>query len=193
LLGDINGDGKIDVVNDAVGLRLYLDGYVQRKDIYYGNADANGDGKVDSADVDEIMRIYNGEATHPPITVVDPPFTKGVAKYKAEVFADFTLTWKEKANEKIFANEQINVTGMSSDGKALRIEYYSTTEKINKIRWVSADAILSKKNDQGVWFFEANADGKNTIQEKFYSWNDLVKITSKGQKYNVAMSIYRAK
>ena len=54
-------------------------------------------------------------------------------------------------------------------------------------------AILSRKNDKGVWFFEANADGKNTIQEKFYSWNDLVKITNSGKQYNVAMSIYRAK
>lgn len=54
-------------------------------------------------------------------------------------------------------------------------------------------AILSRKNDKGVCFFEANADGKNKIQEKFYSWNDLVKITSKGKKYNVAMSIYRSK
>lgn len=251
-----------------------------------------------------------------PITIVAPPFTSGRAKFKEEVYKDFNLKDKVTANEQVFAGETVRVTGMSSDGKALRI-VYSSIYGGEKERWISADAIeevkvpqklqslidhwtgigkwtngysrsknaekylnsfatqckefaayifnilydtgyvgsgstssnyynwrlnnisssiyqvaevpqstgltasnaqdlfsqaqsgdfiqmkrghggahsaiLTKKNDDGVWFLEANADGKNTIQEKFYSWDDLVKITSKGNKYNVAMSIYRKK
>ena len=34
-------------------------------------------------------------------------------------------------------------------------------------------AILTRKNDQGVWFLEANYDGHNSIKENFYTYDEL--------------------
>ena len=58
-------------------------------------------------------------------------------------------------------------------------------------------AILVEKTNNGVTFFEANADGKNTIWTKTYSYDDLVArkySQSHGNyQYNVAMSVYHAR
>lgn len=243
-----------------------------------------------------------------PITEVDPPFTSGRVKFKEEVFGDLTLTWKVNANEEVWEGDTVRVTGMRSDGKALKI-VYSSVYGGEKERWVSADAVEEVKvleplqklidkwngktwkdhtylpnvrqckefaayifdqlyhtgyvgsgstssnyynwrlnnipssiyqvaevpqtnnatqakqafqnlfqqakpgdfiqikrgsggahsaifvgySENGVQWLDANADNKNGIKLQTYSWDDLVKTTSSGKQWNVAMSIYRAK
>lgn len=57
-------------------------------------------------------------------------------------------------------------------------------------------AILVSKDDNGVTWFEANADGANGIRKYKYTYDELVNGVRKGNKVywvNVAMSIYYAK
>lgn len=57
-------------------------------------------------------------------------------------------------------------------------------------------AILVSKDDNGVTWFEANADGANGIRKYRYTYDELVNGVRKGNKVywvNVAMSIYYAK
>ena len=55
IVGDVNGDGKVDVedVNAAINIILEL----KTQDDYSGSADLNGDGKVDVEDVNAIINI----------------------------------------------------------------------------------------------------------------------------------------
>ena len=79
-----------------------------------------------------------------PVTEVEPPFKSGRVTFRAEVYGDFYLKDKVNADEKVFAGETVRVTGMSSDGKALKI-VYSSVYGGEKERWISADAIEEVK------------------------------------------------
>ena len=54
-VGDVNGDGKVDVadVNAAINIILEL----KTQDDYLGNADITGEGVVDVSDVNAIINI----------------------------------------------------------------------------------------------------------------------------------------
>ncbi len=54
-------------------------------------------------------------------------------------------------------------------------------------------AIFVSRTDNGVQWLDANADGANSIRLQNYSYDDLVKTTSRGYQWNVAMSLYRAR
>ena len=54
-------------------------------------------------------------------------------------------------------------------------------------------AIFVRRVDNGIQWLDANADGANSIKLQTYSYGDLVKTTSRGYQWNVAMSLYRAR
>ena len=59
-LGDINGDGKVDVSDVNIVINIML-GKVQASQ-YPGNADVNNDNKVDVSDVNKIINIMLGKS-----------------------------------------------------------------------------------------------------------------------------------
>ena len=62
--GDVNGDGKVDLV-DARLVMQYYNGADVLDDTQQKNADINGDGKINLIDVKQIMQYYNGEIDEP--------------------------------------------------------------------------------------------------------------------------------
>ena len=54
-------------------------------------------------------------------------------------------------------------------------------------------AIFVRRVDNGIQWLDANADGANSVRLQTYSYDDLVKTTSRGYQWNVAMSLYRAR
>ena len=54
-------------------------------------------------------------------------------------------------------------------------------------------AIFVGRTGNGIQWFDANADGNNGIKLQTYSYDDLVRTTSRGYQWNVAMSLYRAR
>ena len=59
IVGDVNGDGKVDVEDVNAAINIILD--LKTPDYYIGNADVNGDGKVDVEDVNAIINIILNE------------------------------------------------------------------------------------------------------------------------------------
>ena len=62
VLGDVNGDGKIDNL-DANLVYRYFNGKVTLTDEQLAAADVNGDGEVDNLDANTIYRYFNGKIT----------------------------------------------------------------------------------------------------------------------------------
>ncbi len=58
--GDVNGDGKVDLV-DAKLVMQYYNGADVLDEAQQKNADTNGDGLINLIDVKQIMQYYNGE------------------------------------------------------------------------------------------------------------------------------------
>lgn len=54
-------------------------------------------------------------------------------------------------------------------------------------------AIFVGRTGDGIQWIDANADGANSVRLQTYSYDDLVRTTSKGYQWNVAMSLYRAR
>ena len=54
-------------------------------------------------------------------------------------------------------------------------------------------AIFVGRTGDGIQWLDANADGANSVRLQTYSYDDLVKTTSRGYQWNVAMSLYRAR
>ena len=59
-MGDVNGDGKVDVTDVNIIINIML-GKADAS-AYPGNADVNGDTKVDVTDVNIIINIMLGKA-----------------------------------------------------------------------------------------------------------------------------------
>lgn len=55
VVGDVNGDGKVDVADINCIINVILE--VESPSIYNGHADVNGDGKVDVADINAVIDI----------------------------------------------------------------------------------------------------------------------------------------
>lgn len=61
-VGDINGDGKIDI-EDVSQLVLAANGYITLSDTAQKAADVNGDGKIDIEDISQMVLFTNGYIT----------------------------------------------------------------------------------------------------------------------------------
>ena len=126
--GDVNGDGKIDVVNDAVTVSNYFNGKIQKNDFLYDNADVTGDGKVDLTDAETIRAFANGE-----INSLNPYQTwESVAKIKLPVYTDGHLSTRS-GNEEVWAGDKVTV--LNENDKAYFIRY--PVSNGYKERWVS--------------------------------------------------------
>lgn len=126
--GDVNGDGKIDVVNDAVTISNYVNGKIQKNDFLYDNADVTGDGKVDLTDAETIRAFANGE-----INSLNPYQTwESVAKIKLPVYTDGKLSARS-GNEEVWAGDKVTV--LNENDKAYFIRY--PVSNGYKERWVS--------------------------------------------------------
>lgn len=126
--GDVNGDGKIDVINDAVTVSNYVNGKISKNDFLYGNANVTGDGKVDITDAETIRAFANGE-----INSLNPYQTwEGVAKIKLPVYTDGHLSTRS-GNEEVWAGDKVTV--LNENDKAYFIRY--PVSNGYKERWVS--------------------------------------------------------
>ena len=60
LIGDVNGDGKINA-RDAKLVLQYFNGKVELTEEQKAKADVNGDGKINARDAKLILQIFNGK------------------------------------------------------------------------------------------------------------------------------------
>jgi len=77
LLGDVNGDGRVDSLDFAY-IRMYLVGKISefpRGDISFAAADIDKDGDVDSIDFAYVRKYLVGKGTFPPIPTPTPTLT----------------------------------------------------------------------------------------------------------------------
>ena len=58
-LGDVNGDGTVDVSDVNIVLNIMLG--LEQADTYNGRADLNGDGEIDLADVNMVINKMLGQ------------------------------------------------------------------------------------------------------------------------------------
>ena len=138
LLGDVNGDGKIDVMGDALTIQNYTKNKIQKKDFYWDNADVNHDGKIDLEDAKRIEKFYNGEISSldQKITKIAPPFEKAVITADTAVYSDFFFM--NKNNDQLLNGDIVRVIGKSSDGTAFEIAF-PNTEGGELTGWVSVN------------------------------------------------------
>ena len=137
--GDVNGDGKVDVVGDAVTITNYVNGYITKNDFLYDNADVYQDGKVDINDAKKIQAYVNGEISSLDDDTWSPdstpqPYQAWSAKataYKV-AFTDENLT-QRNGNEAVYAGDKITVLDERENSYLVRYP----TSKGTKDRWVS--------------------------------------------------------
>ena len=60
LIGDVNGDGKINA-RDAKLVLQYFNGKTEFTEEQKAKADVNGDGKINARDAKLILQIFNGK------------------------------------------------------------------------------------------------------------------------------------
>ena len=121
LLGDVSGDGKIDM-EDAVTIVNHvnkIEGYADRKDFYWDNADVNHDGKIDLADADRIKKFFNREIPSVDYEAPSEPSILGdvngdgvVDVVNDEVLLNMYLDGEDIGNQPI----HLNVADVNEDG-----------------------------------------------------------------------------
>lgn len=138
-LGDVNGDGKIDTIEDAVTIINYVNGKIQKNDFYWDNADVNHDGKIDLEDAVRIKKFYNGEISSldQKISKIAPPYEQAVMTKDSDVYFDLNLI---TAGDPVSEGLRVNVIGMSSDGTALEIEI-PISGGYKRTGWVSTENV----------------------------------------------------
>ena len=221
--GDVNSDGQVTQA-DADLLLAYLRG--QTQSINRANSDVNGDGDISISDVQAILKKVreNPQPTpqipselqnlintwsnrtwqdhyYSPNGIQCKEFAAFVYnKVYGYSYSDVGSTGSQKYT--LNSNKMVCRASQSNLNASNVRELFQNAQpgdfiQMRRGHGGAHSAILVEKTNNGVTFFEANADGKNTIWTKTYSYDDLVvrKYSNKHgyYQYNVAMSVYHAR
>ena len=139
--GDSNGDGIVDQ-RDYDNVQNFINDVKSSDDFIRKNSDVNGDGKIDTEDLRIINEIINPLPPPDPKTIVDPPFTSGIAIRATRAWnnPELTVPYSDQY-EGLDANEKITIKKATLDGEAFLVEYKSIYG-YKKIRWVKAEDIV---------------------------------------------------